>query len=731
MANEYDGLETLGGAAKRTNKAAMDFAQALDASNTELIGIQETYKAQKTAAIEQANELAAESDRIMVEQSRAMADPWNDLKVLFTDEKSVADYMVDQNLVQGKMNKLQRDNQQAVYEYQFRLGQVQQNLTELENRRRYGREDTAAIHAQDSAQINQMARQRTQRITQLEALSYKELINLRGEVASGKNTQVRDKELEEVIRWWEGASARAKGKSALDQKKEYWSFIDPVIVNRSVRTGNGFTYETPDGTFTFSKEEAVHIQAHQSKERAEMAKIDTETAVNVTNDAWQREHFAESLDRYSKSQGIDLYRQIPDPKNPARTISVLDYKKLPVGSPEQLAELQRLDSMIGERQERISEQGPDGIFADMDGNKPSSMRSLNLQAEVNNLMAERQTLLGELQTGMITDMQSMYATEGAKATSEQFIRKGQVVPSAHSREALTEVLVNDASIASSYSALSPGWSEVAYSLQDSLLTGFQSASESGDDELFETMADEDASPEERQLAIFQMVAAGTNKKKVLNIEMEALNETVVEKATGRNVNKHQQILINRWNNQTINYGLQKLLAQHANEPITQSAIRAVMEGDRGMSMKYLTDPSGVKALMYDLSKSSTAMHRQGSLPEDVNLAFKLEQILRDPDFLNGAQIRGMTTPKDHASVLIAAELFKNRQHAAFISTFDAQVGRLHLQDLDAERAATLADDIAKQKYGHTGRAITDDQYLESLNTAYDVIAKEAARKQGN
>lgn len=693
-----------------SNAASFDLSAALDSANTELIGIQKTHHEEQTHRLQSSNMLLQESDLITQDIRRAEADPWHDIKVLFTDEKSIGDLAADQNLIQNGMNSLSRANQQSIYKYQFDLTKIQNSLAFANKKRENALFDVNATAAQASATVRQVEAKRVFFDEQLNAMPYEQLIQLRGDLQAGKRNDFDDFSVEMKIREWDDKIIKSKtsGAEKIQKMAKDWELSIPrAELNASIRNNSGDLVFKVPGTelaITYNHEMQLAAQAAQATAKDERAEGHKKFVSNTTDVFLQQEHFENMMMRYlSLSPSAEMFT------TDANGETVLDFSSLPGSTPELTAQLTGVDSAIRGLQRQLRGFDKDsfsgGATEGMSASNTSDAVADETVAQIQVLGMKRQELYLEMEKQVLAEAQKPFQSEAGKQTVADYIQRGFVSPHvAETRIALSESLVNNASAGTAFGGSSIGYRQGLATLSAATREEYRKAAEGSGDEIFKLFQ---AEGEDSKQAAMAALFNNAPKLKVAEIQMRSLNKT----AGG--VNMHQTATLTAWNKDALRQGFEWLKSKHANEKATLAVLEPFMTArNHGqMQPRYINSDTGMLDLMVDLSNRSFIMHEQSALDPTQNLARELQEYMLSPEFYASPGILNMTKPKSLIEAEYAASVFGNNHSDAFKASFSynlAPIGQDGIFKTPAYDKETNIQALATSMMKQRGIPVTDE-----------------------
>lgn len=278
----------LGTLQNRAHEQQHDLSTILEGVNTTVKDTRKRKRDSDLMFTQQANELAVKSDQIRQNAMEAAADPFNELKALFGDTLSMAEWAARHNSVQNELSAVKRRFTASAAGYNFDLeeaaGKIQFSMQKLA----FTKENISGITAANQAILTTINAQSAMFTQQLDTMHTKaelqaELNDPNGEIPKDlvrRRILILDLALEELK-----TARAAKGKSLLEIKKMELDIIQKHPELLSVATAEQAIQSNqnviePNTGITITPQIAKIIRVQQ-KERAQIdAKLTTSLLEN-------------------------------------------------------------------------------------------------------------------------------------------------------------------------------------------------------------------------------------------------------------------------------------------------------------------------------------------------------------------------------------------------------------------------------------------------------------------
>ena len=656
--------------ANEVRSAGFDLSTTLNSVHLQLKESRQKKRDSDLLLRTQVNDLANQSDAVMQNAMEANADPFNELKALFTDTPSMAEWGARQNAIQNQMNKAKRGHSATQAEHNFDLTEIASSLQFERQKLALKRGEIADITASAQAIATQVNTAGLLVNQQLDTIGTRPELVAEFEDPKGQLPKflVRQR-IEDMDAATAALSAgrSAAGKSALERKKlelevaeKFPHSINPFVTAQVLKTGQAM--RDPNTTIMVTPEIAniTKIEVEKrTRERAEaivlMTKNDLQGASAAAHSMGVTARLAEpgvaafGYDENGEVTGVNR-DSIP------RDMQIM---------------------LDGIRQLQTAYKGREHVLA-IDGVLTGAARH---QAEVVQFEISRQIQEAD---ALYTKRAIEEATLGvnddqAKEAITQWITTGFIRNENGANMLLAESVGSSTPGLDTSSTQGPGYSammefySVAFKDEFDTLIGA-----SGD------LVDEDGNINSAQLLSSILSQTASVKDKAATASANAMR--LVD---GRQRNIMAAAGLNDWYEVAASYAIQDVMSLHTNEPETLKALQSLLMGDQALSNSVMhetigdtgTELDGMLVLFGRLALLDQELHTSGALPEDASMLNEFRNRIMDKNFYNSARVVSLTRPKTDEASSINRILFSNNARGQFSTGLQQKIGAVPVADI--------------------------------------------------
>ena len=607
----------------------------------------------------QGDKLALASDKTVLEVAQARADPFHTLKVLFTDEKSIDDLVVQQHKIQNEMNIVNRRFAGAATEYNTELSLIQSELTNAAQQRSLTKEQLG-VNIQAAAGLTTAVNTKVQVVQQ--QLNEMTLAEMKAEFANPTLPDLPRGTLQNAILAKEALMAKlnversVRGKSQLEIMAKLFDTVaeHPEMVDRNQLL---FGIEgNPISVFgvPIQPNQAQKILELQDKSRDETSGLLAEMAVRSTSAAASLSNVQARLIR-ANGGGSDLI--VVDPIT--NKVTGLDTTMMPDIEGKLYKQMEKEGSFIQLLQTSLSTMQPtDPNF------QAQSKLLLGMQAKI----ADTETELKTLTSARAADK---YVDKSAKASAAQFNEMGFITSPEGAIAIGAELAGSLTSTAVTAETFGPGYSagmKTTMLIVDRKLKEYASLNPDvqGETEELDTQA-----------LIAKMFS--TNRQQDLkDIYRAALKET-----NARGDNAVGEVIIQDWLEVGTARGLNHMVnTVHADDPASQDVLRSLLSSESTLVGQITQANDGFSTMFALLRLKERKAIADGKLSKDSNLVGELQTMMLREKTYQQPWMQNLTNPLKDGAAHLNKLVFDNQSAAVFMQSMMQQVSSIPLDNLD-------------------------------------------------
>jgi len=634
----------------------------------------------------QANALSKESDNVTLNIARAKADPFHDLKVLFTDEKSIADYAVDQQKIQNEMNIVQRRFAGGASEYNAELSMIQAELTTVTQQRQLTKE-TLATSIQAAQGLSTAVAAKTNIVKQ----QFREmtLADMKQELAEPTIPNLPRGALEDAIREKEkllvalnkqrGAATDTALEIAAKKFKvinEHPELIPTSVLEEAVRSNK--SQLIPELQVAIDPQQAQTVLQAQGASQEKAEELIRSMSLNKIRSASSVRNVSQQLMR---AQGGGDSLMIRDPVS-GLAIGV-NTDSLPSEEKDQFAKLQDANMTLGLIQKQID----DGL---LQGQQLINATKATQALEGLVIATEK-----ELSNSISKRAGDKYEGKLAKKSGAEFNERGIIESAQGAAQIGTELLSALTSTAVTSETFGPGWSVGMKSVQLMMDAKLQEYASLHPEMQGET---EELDTQERILKMF------SQKREQ---DLETLFAASIKSVNGRGDNLVGEVILQDWlevgSAQALNHLINTV---HVDDPASQSLLQSLLSSDQTLTAEITTANDGFSTLFTLIRMKERKAIADGVLSEGSNLVGELQTMLLKDQTYQQPFMTSLTTPTKDGGGMLNKLVFNNTAPEVFRQSMKQQIMSIPLANIDeAIDAAAGPGNLLSRGVAATGRAI--------------------------
>ena len=608
----------------------------------------------------QSDKLAQASDKTVLEVAQARADPFHTLKVLFTDEKSIDDLVVQQHKIQNEMNIVNRRFAGAATEYNTELSLIQSELTNAAQQRSLTKEQLG-VNIQAAAGLTTAVNTKVQVVQQ--QLNEMTLAEMKAEFANPTLPDLPRGTLQNAILAKEALMAKlatdrsTKGKSQLEIMAKLFDTVaeHPEMVDR-----NQLVFSVDQGKpisvfgVPIQPNQAQKILELQDKSRDETSGLLAEMAVRSTSAAASLSNVQARLIR-ANGGGSDLI--VVDPIT--NRVTGLDTTMMPDIEGKLYKQMEKEGSFIQLLQTSLSTMQPtDPAY------QAQSKLLLGMQAKI----VDTETDLKTLTSARAADK---YVDKAAKASAAQFNEmgfitspEGAIAIGAELAGSLTSTAVTAETFGAGYSA----GMKTTMLIIDRKLKEYASLNP-------------DVQGETEELDTQSLIAKmfSTNRQQDLkDIYRAALKET-----NARGDNAVGEVIIQDWLEVGTARGLNHMInTVHVDDPASQDVLRSLLSSESTLVGQITQANDGFSTMFALLRLKERKAIADDKLSENSNLVSELQTMMLREKTYQQPWMQDLTNPLKDGAAHLNKLVFDNQSAAVFMQSMMQQVSSIPLDNLD-------------------------------------------------
>ena len=608
----------------------------------------------------QSDKLAQASDKTVLEVAQARADPFHTLKVVFTDEKSIDDLVVQQHKIQNEMNIVNRRFAGAATEYNTELSLIQSELTNAAQQRSLTKEQLG-VNIQAAAGLTTAVNTKVQVVQQ--QLNEMTLAEMKAEFANPTLPDLPRGTLQNAILAKEALMAKlnversVRGKSQLEIMAKLFDTVaeHPEMVDR-----NQLVFSVDQGKpisvfgVPIQPNQAQKILELQDKSRDETSGLLAEMAVRSTSAAASLSNVQARLIR-ANGGGSDLI--VVDPIT--NRVTGLDTTMMPDIEGKLYKQMEKEGSFIQLLQTSLSTMQPtDPAY------QAQSKLLLGMQAKI----VDTETELKTLTSARAADK---YVDKAAKASAAQFNEmgfitspEGAIAIGAELAGSLTSTAVTAETFGAGYSA----GMKTTMLIIDRKLKEYASLNP-------------DVQGETEELDTQSLIAKmfSTNRQQDLkDIYRAALKET-----NARGDNAVGEVIIQDWLEVGTARGLNHMInTVHVDDPASQDVLRSLLSSESTLVGQITQANDGFSTMFALLRLKERKAIADDKLSENSNLVSELQTMMLREKTYQQPWMQDLTNPLKDGAAHLNKLVFDNQSAAVFMQSMMQQVSSIPLDNLD-------------------------------------------------
>lgn len=617
-----------------------------------------------------AEELSLESEKIRQNAMEAAADPFNELKALFGNTPSMADWAAKHSAIQNDLSVLQRQYTSTAAGYNFNLDSAAMDVSQAQQKLALTTANITSIGAASSAVIAKIAAQSAIVTQQLDTIHTRKDLQAELDDPNGQLPKdlVRRRLLTLDLAMAEIADAKSKaGKSRLelmaklfDVYTRFSEFIPTSVMDDAIRTGQD-VFVPLFGTI-MSPQQAKILKVQQM----ERAQVDATKLAELTRNTMAgQQAITQIVDMFARVAGPGDFGKLG--QNSQNVALGFDLASLP----EEMKKSATLMMDIKNRAEILQLTLADPNFKD------SNLRA-QMQLLVNATNLEAIDLRSSIEKQVSEEAQIGVKGKEAKAEAARFARSGVVKSPIGAEDLLAQgtkgvVALHGPGYNAGYTIFSTIYNQEVSSTLD--------------------LFDEDGKLKEGAANTF---LAQTQRGDVETLAVQtALGQL---DADGRN--KIQVAIASDWLELTFNFAVREIEARHASEPEVVAGLKSLRSGTIALNPMFasIVDEQGkpldtANVLFSALAVMVRGLEKSGALSKESTLIHELYGLLlgdtsdfgdpnRQSTLYQQPQMRAMTTASTKEGAALAFKIFQNQPHQFLVSAMQNVVRNIPIDNLD-------------------------------------------------
>ena len=658
--------------------------------------VKDTRKRKRDTEItysQQFNDLANQSDQIRQQAVEAAADPFNELKAIFTDTPSMDEWAARHNAVTNQINRLRRQYAADQSAYNFEMTEIAHEIQFARQRLALTRENIAGVTAASQAVVSQVQARSAQFGQQLSTMLLpdlkEELADPEGQIPKG---MVRDRILLIESAMADAKKARsAAGKSLLERKKLEFEVLTkfPELLSEDAINAaliGEKTVAEPFTGITITPQIAESVQTFQQQKQQERAAVLAGITENSIAGAQAFGQSVSILERTS-GPGVDIFAR--------------DESGLPVGfdADKLPAEMRQIASVMSDLTTQARTIDSTLQMAEIEGtdlNDELRERMVVMKGELNR---RAQDLRDELVKLAKENAQSGMKGKEAKEAVGQWVEFGVMRNETGAVQVLTENSASAIPGLDTSATHGIGWGAGMEVFGTKFKTEFDAAV-ANEPELFGEDAEDLDSGALLAAILKGNVPASQAGNLATSRALRELNE--------RGQNKIADVVLNDWYETAINAGIRSMMQNHAGEQQTIQALDGLILGNIALSpdVTQRRDENGklldgINVLFVSLAQMQKQLQETGALPAEADLVNEFKTLMLTGEFYQSPEIRNLTKTKTEAAASLNRVIFNNRAHEHLMSGLVKVIRSVPVANIsDAQEFQELKAFVGTQSFGN-------------------------------